>query len=193
MTQARLTVLLCAGAASAMLGLAFASKPLYDAFCRVTGFGGTTQRSDVGADAELDRVVTVRFDATTNPALPLVFEPLETAVDLTVGRNALAFYRVTNTSDRPVRAIATYNVTPHKAGPYFVKMECFCFQDQTFAPGASVDLPVVFFIDPAIAEERRLDDLNTVTLSYTFFPSKSGDLAQRNAAAGRDTAGVQGG
>ena len=135
--RARLTVMLCAGGAAVMLAAAFASKPLYDTFCRVTGFGGETRRADTGADRMLDRTVTVRFDANIARGLPVEFEPGQGAQTAQVGGNNLAHYRITNLSSRPISTVATYNVSPHKAGPYFSKLECFCFQDLTLAPGES--------------------------------------------------------
>ncbi len=161
--------LACSVAAFAMLGLAFASKPLYDTFCRVTGFGGETRVASDAAPVTLAREVSVRFDSNVEPGLPFRFEPVEVARPLRLGESALAFYRVTNLSDQTVRAVATYNVTPHKAGPYFAKLECFCFQEQDFAPGETLDLPVVFFVDPALHDDRALDDVRAITLSYTFF------------------------
>ncbi len=165
----RATVIACAAAALAMLSLAFASKPLYDTFCRVTGFGGETRVAAAAAPATLSREVSVRFDSNVEPGLPFRFEPMEVARSVRLGESALAFYRVTNTSDQTVRAVATYNVTPHKAGPYFAKLECFCFQEQDFAPGETVELPVVFFVDPDLDDDRALDDVRAITLSYTFF------------------------
>ena len=173
----RLTALVSGGAAAAMLCVAFAAKPLYDTFCRVTGFGGTVSRVEAVTGDVLERRIEVRFDANTNGGLPFDFGPAQRPMTVQVGARDLAFYELTNTSDEPVRAIASYNVTPHKVGPYFRKIECFCFEEQTYAPGETVDLPVAFFIDPSIAEERQLDDVRTVTLSYTFFEAKSGETA----------------
>ena len=161
---------LLGGVVVAMVGLAFASVPLYRLFCQVTGYGGTTQRAvEAAAPAVGDRVVTVRFDATTDQQLPWRFHPEQRAVEVRVGEQALAFYRAENRSDRPVTGRATFNVTPFKAGSYFVKIDCFCFTEQTLAPGEAVDMPVTFYVDPAIAEDRNLDDVGTITLSYTFF------------------------
>ena len=159
-----------------MLGASFAAVPLYDLFCRVTGFGGTTQVADAGPTAVLERDVTVRFDANLAAGTPLTFRPLQQAEGLRVGETGLAFYEVTNTSDQPFKAIASYNVTPHKAGPYFQKLECFCFIEQVFPPGETLRLPVVFFVDPRIAEDDDQDDVRTITLSYTFFDAAKTEL-----------------
>ena len=155
-----------------MVGLAYASVPLYQLFCQVTGYGGTPQRAeadDTGAEEVLDRQITIRFDASTNRDLPWIFEPVQRQIDIPVGESGLAFYRAKNRSDRPVRGVATFNVTPLKAGPYFVKVDCFCFTEQTLLPGQEVDMPVTFYVDPAIDDENTLDEVKTITLSYTFF------------------------
>ena len=159
-----------------MLGASFAAVPLYDLFCRVTGFGGTTQVAQSGPNAVLDRQVNVRFDANLGAGTPLEFRPLQQAEGLRVGQTGLAFYEVTNTSDQPFKAIASYNVTPHKAGPFFQKLECFCFIEQVFPPGETMRLPVVFFVDPRMDEEDNQDDVRTITLSYTFFDASKTQL-----------------
>jgi len=151
-----------------MTGLAFASEPLYNTFCKVTGFGGTTRVATEAPSAVLDREVAIRFDANVNNA-PLLFKPLKTELDIKLGEHGLAFYEVTNTSSKPVTAIASYNVTPHKTGPYFNKLECFCFTEQVYQPGETRKLPVIFFIAPEMDEEKNLKDVRTITLSYTFF------------------------
>ena len=155
-----------------MVGLSFAAVPLYDLFCRVTGYGGTTQQADAGATEVLDRVMTVRFDASIANELPWTFKPAQSKVDIRVGETALAFYSAESKVDRATRGTASFNVTPLKAGQYFVKMECFCFTDQILKPGEATEMPVTFYIDPAIADDPNLDDVHTVTLSYTFFPQK---------------------
>ena len=157
-------------AAGFMLCLAFASKPLYDTFCRVTGFGGTTQVAEAAPERIAERHMTVRFDANVADA-PLKFRAVETAIDVQVGVHALAFYEVTNTAASDVSIIANYNVTPHKAGRFFSKLECFCFEERIIKAGGTRKLPVIFFIDPLIEDESNLDDVKTITLSYTFFQS----------------------
>lgn len=149
--------------------LAVFAVPLYQLFCQVTGYGGTTQRAEGEARTVLDRRISVRFDSTVDAGLPWRFEPMQATQRVRVGETALAFYRATNRSDRAVTGQAIYNVTPHKAGPYFRKVECFCFTEQTLAPGESVRMPVTFFIDPAVAEDDNLDGVHEITLSYTFF------------------------
>lgn len=154
-----------------MLGLSFASKPIYDTFCRVTGFGGTTRVAEAAPTAVLDRTVEVRFDANVSGA-PIKFRPLERTHPIRLGEHGLAFYEATNTSDKPVSVIASYNVTPHKAGPYFNKLECFCFEERIIGPGETKTLPVVFFVSPDMADKRLLDDVTSITLSYTFFDTE---------------------
>ncbi len=185
----RRVLIACSVAAFAMLGAAFAAKPLYDTFCRVTGFGGTTRQAADGSDVVLDRTVTVRFDANVANGLPLRFEPMQKAVTLRIGENALVYYQVENLGDTPIDAVANYNVTPFKAGPYFTKLECFCFTDTRLAPGETMDMPVVFFVNPLLIEDG-LEDVRTITLSYTFFPAKNAEDARAEAAAKR--AGAEG-
>lgn len=165
--------LIAAAAPLTMFGASYAAVPLYQLFCQITGYGGTTQIATEAASQVLDRTVRIRFDANIAPGVPWTFQPEEPVVDLRLGENGLAFYRVTNTSDTPVTAVATYNVTPHKAGPYFQKLECFCFQDRTLAPGETMELPVIFYVDPALASDDDVDDVTEITLSYTFF--RAGD------------------
>ncbi len=173
------TSLTLAVVAVAMLGAAFASKPLYDAFCRATGYGGTTQRAQAAPGETLERTVTVRFDANAATGAPVEFAPVQRAQSVRLGETGLAFFRVANPTDEPVTVVATFNVTPFKAGPYFKKVECFCFTEQRLEPGEAVEMPVTYYVDPALAAERRLDDVSTITLSYTFFHSlaDAADLA----------------
>jgi cytochrome c oxidase assembly protein subunit 11 len=166
----------------AMVGASYASVPLYQLFCQVTGYGGTTRVATSAASAVLDRTVKVRFDANVAPGVPWEFAPEKPDVDLKIGENGLAFYKVTNTSDRAVTAVATYNVTPHKAGPYFQKLECFCFQDRTLQPGETMELPVIFYVDPKLATDRGVNEITQITLSYTFFEAGSPGLVQAQAA-----------
>lgn len=169
-------------AAIAMVGAAFASVPLYSLFCQVTGYGGTTQVALGAAGEVLDREVTILFDANTGRGLPWEFEPVQRSLTLNVGESGLAYYRATNVSDRRVTGMATYNVAPYKAAPYFSKIECFCFTEQTLEPGESIEMPVLFFVDPLIAGERNLDDVHTITLSYTFFESDEAASSLSDAA-----------
>jgi cytochrome c oxidase assembly protein subunit 11 len=179
------TALMGVGVIAGMVGLTAASVPLYDWFCRVTGFGGTTQVSE-GAPVEVvDRAITVRFNADVDPALGWRFEPVERTVEVKIGENRLAFYEATNTSDRPLVGTATFNVTPFDAGPYFSKIHCFCFNEQPLMPGESAEMPVSFYVDPAILEDPDTANLRTITLSYTFFLAETAteELAARAAAA----------
>jgi cytochrome c oxidase assembly protein subunit 11 len=171
-TRKRVTVLALVGILAVMAGLTYESRTLYAWFCRVTGYGGTTQQAERAPDRVLDRVVTVRFNADIASDLPWRFAPVQREVKVKVGEETLAFYRATNTGQAPVTGTATFNVVPAKAGPYFSKIDCFCFREQTLAPGESAELPVSFFVDPAIANERGLDDVDVITLSYTFFASQ---------------------
>ena len=152
-----------------MVGLTAASVPLYRLFCQVTGYGGTTQ---VAADTERnvsEQIVRVRFDSSIGDDLPWNFQPVEREIDVRIGEDNLAFYRAINRADQPIVGTATFNVTPHRAGPYFSKIDCFCFTEQALGPGQSVDMPVSFFVDPAILDDVDTQDLKTITLSYTFF------------------------
>lgn len=173
------TAAILAATALGMIGLSFASVPLYDIFCRVTGYGGTTQRAESGAAAPAvsDRSFTVQFDANTSSELPWLFKPEQASVTLKAGEQKLIFYKAVNHADRPVTGRAVFNVTPDKSGPYFVKVSCFCFNEQTLQPGQSVDMPVLFYVDPEITTDRNLDEVKTITLSYTFFRDKD-DAAQ---------------
>jgi cytochrome c oxidase assembly protein subunit 11 len=171
------------GIVLAMIGLSFASVPLYRLFCQATGYGGTTQRVEAAATATVDRWVTVRFDAETQPDLPWTFRPDQASVRVKVGESQLAYYHVENLGSEPIVGTATYNVTPLKVGYYFDKTQCFCFTEQILQPGEKADLPVTFFIDPDIVKDRNLDDITTITLSYTFFRAKRQEDATKTSAA----------
>lgn len=155
-----------------MLMLAYASVPLYRMFCEATGFGGVPKRTDSASARVVDRTLTIRFNADIDPDLPWEFSPEAPRVTLKVGENRLSAYRVKNKSGKALTGHATYNVLPEAAGAYFMKVECFCFKDQTLAPHAEAHMPVSFYIDPAIMDDPNLDGLTTITLSYTFFPTK---------------------
>lgn len=170
------SLLLVLGVAFAMVGLAFASVPLYNMFCRVTGYGGTTQRSAAGPDQILDRQVTIKFNADVGRNMPWTFGPDQRQVTVHVGQQKLIAYHALNKAKIPVTGTAIYNVSPPKAGKYFHKTQCFCFDEQTLKPGESVQMPVVFFVDPSIQEDEDMEDLDTITLSYTFFPADSKEL-----------------
>jgi len=164
------TVMFLTFIAVSMLGLGMAAKPLYDTFCRVTGYGGTTRVADALSTTTVERTIKVRFDSNVASGLNWSFKPMQNAVNVKLGENALAFYMAENNSDVAVVGTASYNVAPIKAAPYFSKIECFCFTEQRLEPGESVKMPVLFFVDPLMAEEMRLDEIKTITLSYTFHP-----------------------
>jgi cytochrome c oxidase assembly protein subunit 11 len=165
-----------------MVGLAYASVPLYALFCRVTGFGGTTQRAEAAPGTVLERKVTVRFNADVNGGLPWSFRPNQREVTVRLGETALVSYHAENRGTQPVTGTAVFNVTPDKAGIHFNKIECFCFTEQVLQPGQSIDMPVAFFVDPAAATDVNMEDVKTITLSYTFFRARDANpsVAQSN-------------
>ncbi len=168
----RRTALLAAGAVVAMGGMAYAAVPLYQIFCQVTGLAGTPQVAAEVPDRIVERHITVRFDANTNKALPWRFEPAERAVTVRVGEAGLAHYEAENLAEATTTGRAVFNVTPLKAGRYFTKVACFCFEEQSLAAGEVARMPVSFFIDPEIMQDRNLDDVETITLSYSFLRAK---------------------
>jgi cytochrome c oxidase assembly protein subunit 11 len=173
-----------AGLVAGMVGLSFAAVPLYRWFCQVTGYGGTPMIGQgapetVPADAPK---ITVRFNANTNPGLPWSFRPEQAAMTLRAGEEGIGFYTARNEAGMPVTGVSTYNVTPEKVGKYFNKTACFCFIEQTLAPGESIQMPVAFWVDPAIARDPNTRDVRTITLHYTFFRSME-DAAQAGALA----------
>lgn len=183
----RAIVLMCLAFLGAMLGMSYAAVPLYDLFCRVTGYGGTTQRVTQYSDTVLDREITVRFDANVAGGLPWDFKPAMRDVTLKIGETAQAHYQATNVFSKPTSGRATFNVTPQLAGAYFMKVECFCFTDNDLTPGETLDMPVVFYVDPAIVDVPELKNIHTITLSYTFFPIDR-DGASAETAAGKTEA-----
>ena len=158
-----------------MVGASYAAVPLYDLFCRVTGYGGTTQIAEQAPNKisgkTSDRIITVRFDASLNRDMPWQFSP-PPAIALPVGESSLAFYTARNLTDEPITGTATYNVSPPEAGFYFAKIDCFCFTEQVLQPDQAVQLPVSFFISPEILTDSQMDSVKTITLSYTFFKSR---------------------
>jgi cytochrome c oxidase assembly protein subunit 11 len=170
----RLLVLALVGLVAAMVGLAFASVPLYRLFCQATGYGGVPQRADRGADKVLDRTIRIRFDANVDGALPWTFVPDQRVIEVKIGETALAFFKATNNSSAPVTGQAIFNVAPELAGRYFTKIECFCFKQQTLAAHASVEMPVTFFVDPKIVDDQDTKTIDEITLSYTFYRSDNG-------------------
>lgn len=156
-----------------MLGLSYAAVPLYEAFCRATGFGGTPLIAQSDDHPVIARTMVVRFDSNTDPALPWRFEPEQRSVKVHLGEQKLVYFRATNQSDRPIVGTATYNITPEASARWFNKIQCFCFTEQLLKPGQTIDMPVLFFVDPDMDKDRRFDDVHTVTLSYTFYESKT--------------------
>ena len=167
--NARIAIL-CGVIFAGMVGAAYASVPLYRAFCQLTGFDGTVRKAEKAPDKVLDRTLTIRFDANVRD-LPWTFTPNQVSQELRIGDTGLAFYKVTNNGKTPLTGRASYNVIPESAGLYFQKLECFCFTDQTIQPGQTVEFPVVYFVDPRFAEDFETRGAQEVTLSYTFFPS----------------------
>ena len=182
------------GVACGMVGLSFAAVPLYDLFCSVTGFGGTTQTAEAAPDAIGTRVMAVQFNSDVSHDVPWRFKPSQREVELRVGEVGLAFYSATNESENTILGSATFNVTPLKAGYYFTKVECFCVEEQVLRPGESAELPVTFYIDPEIVNDRDMDDVTTITLSYTFFnqgeEALQSFLGEQAQLASRDTSGT---
>jgi cytochrome c oxidase assembly protein subunit 11 len=170
------TALVAAGVAAGMVGLAYASVPLYRVFCQVTGFGGTTQKADSSALPSADEVealnrrIKVRFDGNVRGGLPWRFGAAQGPMEIRIGEQNMAFYRATSTFTAPTTGSATFNVSPAAAGKYFAKIQCFCFNEQTLGPGQSAEMPVVFFVDPAILDDPDARDIDEITLSYSFFP-----------------------
>jgi cytochrome c oxidase assembly protein subunit 11 len=160
------------GGVMTMVGAAYAAVPLYELFCQVTGYGGTTQRADAPTGTIIDRTVTVRFDGNVNSNLPWNFGPKERAITLRMGESRQTAYVAHNNGGDANIGTSVFNVTPFEAGAYFNKLECFCFTEQPLAAGESVEMPVVFFIDPAMDEDPHLKHIKEITLSYTFFPAK---------------------
>jgi cytochrome c oxidase assembly protein subunit 11 len=152
-----------------MLGAAFASVPLYNMFCKVTGYGGTVQRVYNTSNIKGSRKIKILFDSNIDKALPWKFFPKQRQVNLVPGENILVFYESENLSDQNIKGMAVYNVTPHKVGKYFHKIQCFCFEEFVLAPKQKVLMPVYFFIDPKIEDDAQAQDIETITLSYTFF------------------------
>lgn len=171
------TALMMALLVLAMVGLAFASVPLYRLFCDVTGFGGTPLRADSAPGAVAGQI-GVRFDANINPALPWRFEPVQETVRIHPGARTQILYRATNLTARTTTGTATFNVSPAQAGRYFNKIECFCFSEQTLKGGEKVDMPVVFYVDPRIREDQATRAIDEITLSYTFYPVESDGTAR---------------
>ena len=167
-----------------MGAMAWASVPFYDWFCRVTGFGGITQVAESGSDTVLSETMKVRFDASLERNMPWEFKPAQREMEIQIGATGLAFYEAYNPTDRPVAGTASYNVTPYEAGGFFSKIDCFCFEEQILMPGERVQMPVTFFVDPEIVDDRDAKYTKVITLSYTFY-EKDLPLEQENASLNR--------
>ncbi|MBK5564863.1 cytochrome c oxidase assembly protein [Ensifer sp. 2YAB10] len=166
----RVVVGTCLAFVAGMVGMAYAAVPLYDMFCRVTGYNGTTQRVEQASDVILDEKVKVTFDANTSGGLPWEFKPVQRDIDIRIGETVQVMYRAKNLSSKPTTGQATFNVTPMQAGAYFNKVQCFCFTETTLQPGEEMEMPVVFFVDPDMVKAVETKDIKTLTLSYTFYP-----------------------
>jgi cytochrome c oxidase assembly protein subunit 11 len=184
--RTRRTAFLCAGFALGMVGLAYASVPLYDLFCRVTGYDGTPVVGTAGASRVLDRTITVRFDANVAAGLNWRFTPEAPQIEARLGETKTVFYKVRNDGPAASTGIATFNVQPGQAGAFFVKLQCFCFTEQTLQPGETIESAVAFYIDPSLADDENVKSLSSITLSYTYFPAKkSQPVATSSAAAAK--------
>ena len=177
----RVVAVACVGFFAGMVGMAYAAVPLYDLFCKVTGYGGTTQRVEQYSKTVLDREIKVHFDANVSGGLPWDFKPVQRDVMLKIGETTQISYEAKNVFSAPTSGRASFNVTPQLAGAYFMKVECFCFTDTELKPGETMDMPVVFYVDPEIVDVPELKNINTITLSYTFFPIAD-DKPQASAA-----------
>ncbi len=167
-----------------MAGMGWAAVPLYDLFCRVTGYGGTTGVAATESDRILDQTVRIRFDASKARDFPWEFRPVERTMQVRIGETALAFYEAYNPTDEPIAGVASYNVTPYAAGRYFMKIHCFCFEYQVLQPGERMQMPVSFYVDPDMVTDREARGTTQITLSYTFHPAELSD---------EDYAALQGG
>jgi cytochrome c oxidase assembly protein subunit 11 len=183
LTRDALVASICGFVVVLMVGASYAAVPFYNWFCRATGFNGTTQvATSAPTGKPLARTIAVRFDSNVSGGLPWKFEPEQTEIQVHIGEVVTVYYTVTNQSARTTTGQAAYNVAPLNVGSYFEKINCFCFTEQTFGPGESRQMPVVFYVDPSIANDHENDGLNTITLSYTFYPVR--DPAQKPVAAG---------
>ena len=189
----RLMGLGMAGFVAGMVGMAFAAVPLYRIFCQATGYNGTPMIGQAAPGGGSGQVLTIRFNANTQPDLPWRFEPVQPSVQVQLGEEGVAFYQARNLADRPATGVSTYNVTPEVVGKYFHKTACFCFEQQTLEPGRQVEMPLSFWIDPRIAADPNTSGIRTVTISYSFFRSledagRSGALAAAAPHAGAGAA-----
>ena len=183
----RRTVIPLVAVGLGMAAMAWAAVPLYNLFCRVTGFAGTTQVATSGSDVVLERTVTVRFDGSTVRGMAWEFKPVTKPVELRIGETAIAFFEAYNPTDRVIAGTASYNVSPFSVGGYFTKIDCFCFTEQVLQPGQRAVMPVTFYIDPAMVDDAETAGVTTITLSYTFFETE----LDSQAALGQTVAGAE--
>ena len=183
----RRTVIPLVAVGLGMAAMAWAAVPLYNLFCRVTGFAGTTQVATSGSDVVLERTVTVRFDGSTVRDMAWEFKPVTKPVELRIGETAIAFFEAYNPTDRVIAGTASYNVSPFSVGGYFTKIDCFCFTEQVLQPGQRAVMPVTFYIDPAMVDDAETEGVTTITLSYTFFETE----LDSQAALGQTVAGAE--
>jgi len=178
MERKNLIAIACAGGVMFMTGAAFAAVPLYQIFCQVTGFDGTVKKAEAAptADQVLADTVLIRFDTNVR-GLPMTFRAEQVSQRVRIGETGMAFFDVTNTSDQPIQATAAYNVVPEQSGPYFQKLQCFCFDSQTIQPGQTMKFPVQYFVAPEIATDAEAKGIREITLSYTFYPTKGAEVA----------------
>jgi cytochrome c oxidase assembly protein subunit 11 len=182
-----MVALICAAVVMGMTGAAFAAVPLYRLFCQVTGFDGTVKKAEAAPTEILDQSVLIRFDTNVRN-LPMDFKAEQVSQRVRIGETGMAYFKVTNTSDQPIHATAAYNVVPERAGPYFQKLQCFCFEGQEIGPGETKEFPVQYFVAPEMATDAESKGVREITLSYTFFPTKG--FAQ--AASGQSATGKAG-
>jgi cytochrome c oxidase assembly protein subunit 11 len=182
MERKNVIALACAGGVMLMTGAAFAAVPLYQLFCQVTGFDGTTMIAEKPSDVVLDETVLIRFDTNVR-GLPMEFKAEQVSQRVRIGETGIAYFDVTNLSDQPIGATAAYNVVPNRAGPYFQKLQCFCFEGQTIAGGETKQFPIQYFVAPEMATDAESRGVKEITLSYTFYPTKGFDTAARAAEA----------
>ena len=179
MNRKNLIAIACGVGVMAMTGAAFAAVPLYRLFCQVTGFDGTVRRAETAPDVVLDQTVLIRFDTNVR-GLPMTFRAEQTTQRVRIGETGMAYFQVTNISDRPVQATAAYNVVPERAGPYFQKLQCFCFEGQAIPAGATRSFPVQYFVAPEMATDRESRGVREITLSYTFYPTQGFEQAAQS-------------
>lgn len=180
MNRKNAIALICGVVVMAMTGAAFAAVPLYRLFCQVTGFDGTVKKAEAAPTEVLDRTVLIRFDTNVRD-LPMTFRAEQVSQRVRIGETGMAYFDVTNTSDQPIHATAAYNVVPERAGPYFQKLQCFCFEGQEIAPGETKAFPVQYFVAPEMATDREAKGVAEITLSYTFYPTKGFEAAAASA------------